>query len=230
MRFPDVGPARRLGRPGKRGFVRRGRGPGARRLLDAAEAAVTPGGRLRLRLGRVGLATAVVAAGCAASGAEPAIRVVLHVAHAVGVSPAGTVVRGDHLGVVCFAVDPPATVAAVAAPALVDELRAALGTAGAPATTAPRSLPLPAAVDAAVSDTPCDVVLFDDADGDGGWSRGEGYVTAWSGGRGSVRIVHRTGGDGGWRLIEGGSPPVERPLPAGRTVAVDPVVEAIEAR
>ena len=140
------------------------------------------------------------------------------------------VVRGDHLGVVCFAVDPPATVAAVAAPALVDELRAALGAAGAPATTAPRSLPLPAAVDAAVSDTPCDVVLFDDADGDGGWSRGEGYVTAWSGGRGSVRLVHRTGGGGGWRLIEGGSPTVERPLPAGRTVAVDPVVEAIEAR
>ena len=55
--------------------------------------------------------------------------------------------------------DPPATVAAVVAPALVDELRAALGTAGAPATTAPRSLRLPAAVDAAVSDAPCDVVL-----------------------------------------------------------------------
>ena len=77
--------------------------------------------------GRVVLAAAVLAAACAPAGAEPAIRVALRAAPADGVLRAGEVVEGDRLGVVCFAVDPPATVATTAAPAFVDELRAALG-------------------------------------------------------------------------------------------------------
>lgn len=157
---------------------------------------------------------------------ERAIQVALRVDQVRRDHLVGAVIAGDRLGVICFETISSVTLASTAAPRLLNELRATLIAGGAQAVTGPRTIDLPAAPPLGLADVPCDVVLFDDADGNGRWQRGESYVTAWNGDVDSVRLVHR-GANGGWRLIRGGVPPSEDVVPSDLLVFIDPIVEPV---
>ena len=141
----------------------------------------------------------------------------------------GAVIVGDRLGVVCFETISPVTLASTAVPGLLNELRATPGASKAHAVTSARTVDLPVAPPLGLADVPCDVVLFDDADGDGFWQRGENYVTAWNGGVDGVRLVYRgdRGANGGWQLIRGGVPAGDDVRPSDVVVFIDPVVEPV---
>ena len=157
---------------------------------------------------------------------ERAIQVALRVDQVRRDHLVGAVIAGDRLGVICFETISPVTLASTAVPGLLNELRATLIAGEAQAVTGARAIDLPVAPPLGLADVPCDVVLFDDADGDGRWQRGESYVTAWNGDVDSVRLVHR-GANGGWRLIRGGVPPSEDVVPSDLLVFIDPVVEPV---
>lgn len=182
------------------------------------------------------LAGGAVAAGCQQAPAGAAVRVALRADRVRTDNPAASLFTGTWLGVVCLSQRPPTTLAAAAAAGLVDDFRAALATGDLPVQTLPQSLSLPDAADAPDGD-PCDVVLFDDADGDGQWAPGEIYVTAWTGGPGGYRVVHlrapgaaQPGAAPGWNLVEGGLEPAYRPDMANTVVTVNPLLEPVADR
>ena len=135
----------------------------------------------------VSIVVGSVVGGCVQREATSTVLVALGAERVRTDSPDAYVIRGQTVGVVCFDVSPPVTVAAEKAGALVDAFRASLASGSLPIETASTRVVLPVPVDG-VEGEACDLVLFDDADGDGKWSSGESYVTGWSGGRGSYRL------------------------------------------
>ena len=170
-----------------------------------------------------GLAVVFVGVTGAVLTEERIIQVALRVDQVRRDNLAGAVIAGDRLGVICFDTVSSVTVASTAVPKLLDELRARLSAGDVPAVTSTRTVDLPVAPPSELADVPCDVALFDDADGDGRWQRGESYVTAWNGSVDSVRLVHHRA-NGGWLLIRGGVPPSEQVLPSDLVVFIDPVI------
>ena len=171
---------------------------------------------------------------CAQEPPPGSIRVALGLERARTANPAPSLVSGRTVGVVCFDVSPPTTVVAADAGVMVDAFRAALGRGEFPVETAFQvvSLPAPAAHDGGA----CDIVLFDDADGNDAWDLGESYFLAWSGGRGGYRLValsdprpDQSGAQAGWNLVEGGVPPTYTRVPSDIVVVIEPVLEPVRA-
>ena len=183
----------------------------------------------------VSIVVGSVVGGCVQREATSTVLVALGAERVRTDSPDAYVIRGQTVGVVCFDVSPPVTVAAEKAGALVDAFRASLASGSLPIETASTRVVLPVPVDG-VEGEACDLVLFDDADGDGKWSSGESYVTGWSGGRGSYRLVARDGGrdqsadEPGWALVEGGASPTRHAVPSDVVVVLEPLLEPVVGR
>ena len=188
------------------------------------------------------VATAV-AFGCAAANtdqgqeAEPdRLLVSLRVEQTRTESPASYTLPVDTLAVVRgLGTDDTTTLASASARSALAELRNALARDARPAASAPLELQLPAA--AKWSGVEWDIVAFGDEDADGVWSTGEPYVAAWSGGRGTYRLVYLTEPDAehpdagtGWSLLEGGQPRTYHPGLTAIVVPVNPIEEPVVGR
>ena len=170
-------------------------------------------GGTRRRCGSVTLIFALggLALGCQ-SMAEPTLRVVVEVP-TVGAESGASFARAGTIAVVAgVGSAEPRTVVAVAAREALEALRAALARNPDADARTEVKIVLPAAT-ADLLDIECDIVLFEDRDGDAAWDTGEPFVTAWTGGRGSYRLVgldvpgpEAPGAAPGWNLIEGGLP------------------------
>ena len=172
-----------------------------------------------------------VACGAADAG-NTAVEVLFRSSLAQSDGVTGTVFEGETLGLVCSVAVAPTTLAAVSVTESLVRLREQLAAGDDPVETPAVALPLPERPDGGFG-TPCDLLLFDDANQNDRFDRGEAYVSAWSGGRGSFRAVFfsdpDTGGPGataGWNLLEGGGTPTYHPV-AGTAVPIDPVLVRI---
>lgn len=177
--------------------------------------------------------------GCAGIGAcamapppAPALRVELRVTSTLTDTPASFVIPADTLAAVSgIGTANSTTLASSPAADAVAELRQALDSEVLPAVSSPLTLTLP--TDSVPDPTEWDIVLFVDTDRDGRWSRGESFVTAWTGGTGSHRVAYVAAGDelppgavAGWNLLEGGAPRTYHPLDAV-VVTLNPLQEPI---
>ncbi len=175
-----------------------------------------------------------VGVACAQEPPPGSIRVALGLERARTGDPGAHLVAGRTLGVVCFEASPPRTVTVADAGAMVDAFRAGLATGELPFVTEPQRLTLPTVP--ARNGEACDITLFDDVDANGAWAPGESFYSAWSGGRGSYRLVafldphpDLAGAQAGWNLVEGGHPPTYHSVSA-EVVVIEPIVEPIEGR
>ena len=177
--------------------------------------------------------------GCAGFGAcdtgpapAPALRVELRVTSTLTDNAASFLMPVDTLAVVAgLGTAEATTLASTSAGAVVAELRQALEGDVLPAVSGPVTLTLPTGT--APDQTEWDIALFADADGDGRGARGESFVTAWTGGVGSYKLIHLadtdelpSGAVAGWHLLEGGAPRTYHALDAV-VVSLNPLQEPI---
>ena len=149
-------------------------------------------------------------------------------------NPASFTVLGDTIGVVHTASQ--RTIATIPASEVVGELRRALESNQRPAFSSTLEVDLPRGAEQ-LEELEFDILLFADHDGDREWDQREPYVSAWSGGLGTYRVVYlsspdesRPGAEAGWNLLEGGQPAAYQPRIRDTVVYVNPVVEPVEAR
>lgn len=134
------------------------------------------------------------------------------------------------IGIVCFPPEgAPTTVIAADARQLIERVDQAQREATPRPPSPSLILALPGSPPAPPSH-PCDVVLFDDENDNGRVDARERYVTAWSGGRQSYRLLYVTdptdhfGAKPGWNLIEGGFPTTVHPEFGDIRVPITPVL------
>ena len=162
----------------------------------------------------------------------PTLRVALRVDTVITDTPSSYVQRGDTFSLLW--IESEASLGpAVSAGRLVEQLVDGLDAGTLPVTTDAVELELAAAPPTSLIGAPLDIVLFTDTNRDGTWQAGEPYVTAWSGGRGSYRVVFfesvpadAPGATAGWNVIEGGMP-VRYTPPGSQIVYLNPLNEPI---
>ena len=149
-------------------------------------------------------------------------------------NPASFTVAGDTIGVVHTAGRQ--TIATIPASDAVSELLQVLDSSQRPAIGSTFEVDLPGGADQ-FDGLECDILLFADQDRDREWDQGVPYVSAWTGGLGTYRVVYlsspdesRPGTEAGWNLVEGGQPRTYQPRTRDTVVYVNPVVEPVEGR
>ena len=180
------------------------------------------------------LVASAVLAMCAPAGQAGLVRVELRVDQTRTDRPISFVMPIDTFGVVSgLDTDAAQTLVSRSAAASLAELRDALEGDARPAVSVPVELRLPAAVERPGIEW--DIILFGDRDSDGAWSAGEPYVTAWTGARGSYRLVYiidpgsdQSAAVAGWNLVEGGLPRTYQPDLARTLVPLNPVLEPVD--
>lgn len=174
-------------------------------------------------------------AGCRGTEGAASVDVALEVTRTLTGSPERYLLEGETLAVVHMEAEEPVTVATRAADGPMAELRRLLEDGEPPVRTGSVRLSLPEP-GPELHGRPLEILLFRDDDGDGRWSPGEAYMSAWHGGRGGFRLVFfqevpegAAGARPGWNLLEGGHP--VRYLPdLEALVTIDPVTEPVRVQ
>ena len=148
-------------------------------------------------------------------------------------NPLSSVIPANMVGVVCFVADQPGvTLTAVPGDKILEPFTELLAVGGSHVESPTLVVDLP--TQSGVSDIdgqPCDIVLFDDANGNGRLDDRETYISAWNGGADSYRLVYltapasdRIGAGPGWNLVRGGFPVTYQSDLTKVIILVDPVV------
>ena len=165
------------------------------------------------------------------------VSVALFTERGLADGPASTLFEGTSIGIVCFVPgEAPRTLDVVAADEILETFRALLTRSQGPVES-PALHVTPTAGSSDRNGQPCDVVLFDDQDQNGRLDSGESYISAWTGGRNSYRLLYvndpgpdRPGAGRGWNVVEGGFPHTYDPDIGNRRILIDPVIRAVSAR
>ena len=146
--------------------------------------------------------------------------------------PLSSVIPANMVGIVCFVAHRAVvTLTAVAVDKILEPFteQLALGGFHVESSTLVIDLPTQSGV-TDIDGQPCDIVLFDDANGNGRLEDRETYMSAWNGGADSYRVMHltepthdRIGAGPGWNLVRGGFPVTYQSDLTKVIVLIDPV-------
>ena len=171
-----------------------------------------------------------------AQGGGAILRVALRSERGSSERPYSSIVSGDTIAVVHLRPGEPTTLTAARAATIVEAFRQAWKGKTGPVVSPSIDLALPPPP-SRLQCIPFDILFFHDLDRNLRWDDREPYMTAWSGGRGSYRLIYlaargseTAGARPGWNLLEGGEPPSYHPDLDRFIVYIKPVIEAIERR